>query len=213
MKNTRSWILLGGILLIGAVFLLLDFRVAASNTQTGKLIFTTDMGENMPVHMQRRDKISIVLVGEGPLVRALQKALPEQIGKAGIGESDVVQELESVYQHPVLVVKVSEPDPIWTPFFAISHFSVTAGYATNGDPTFMGRLDKTQPYIRNPDPSVINLYTEYEVSDRSLGLISRLGYHQYLADYLAQEIVQTLKNLYNIQSLTGQNLHISGLLF
>ena len=72
MKNKRLWILLGGIVLIGAAFLLLDFRVAASNTQTEKLIFTTDMGEGMPVLMQRRDNINAVLVGEGPLVPALQ---------------------------------------------------------------------------------------------------------------------------------------------
>ncbi|HSM71246.1 MAG TPA: hypothetical protein VK851_06855 [Anaerolineales bacterium] len=196
MKNTRSWILLGGILLIGAVFLLLDFRVAASNTQTGKLIFTTDMGENMPVHMQRRDKISIVLVGEGPLVRALQKALPEQIGKAGIGESDVVQELESVYQHPVLVVKVSEPDPIWTPFFAMSQFSIHAAYGSDGDSTFMEGVEKTHTSIAKKDVS--NMYAEYEFNDRSWGLISRPGYHQFLADYLAQEIVAVLKELYHV---------------
>jgi hypothetical protein len=71
-------------------------------------------------------------------------------------------------------------------------------------------LDKTQPHIRNPDPSVVNVYIEYEVSDRSFGLISRLGYHQYLADYLAQEIVQALKNLYNIQDPTGGNLRVFG---
>jgi len=63
--------------------------------------------------------------------------------------------------------------------------------------------------IRNPDPSVVNLYTDYEVSDRSFGLISRLGYHQYLADYLAQEIIQALKKLYNIQNPTGGNLRVS----
>jgi len=197
MKNTRSWILLGGILLIGAAFLLLDFRVAASNTQTGKLIFTTDMGENMPVPMQSRDKISIVLVGEGPLVRALQKALPEQMGEAGIGESDLVQELESVYQNPVLVVKVSEPDPIWTPFFAMGQFSVHAGYASDGDSTFMEGVEKTHTSVAKKD--VANMYAEYEVNDRSFGLISRQGYHRFLADNLAKEIVTALKDLYHVQ--------------
>jgi hypothetical protein len=40
-------VLLGGIVMIGAAFLLLNFRVPASNTQTEKLIFTTDMGDNI----------------------------------------------------------------------------------------------------------------------------------------------------------------------
>jgi len=197
MKNKRLWILLGGILLIGAAFLLLDFRVAASNTQTGKLIFTTDMGDNMPVPMQRRDNISIVLVGEGPLVSALQKTLTEQMGKAGIGEIDLVQELEPVYQNPVLVVKVGKPGPIWMPFFAMSQFSVHAGYASDGDTTFMEGIEKTHTSIGKKD--VDNMYAEYEVNDRSFGLVSRPGYHHFLADYLAQEIVAALKDLYHVQ--------------
>jgi len=197
MKNKRLWILLGGILLIGAAFLLLDFRVAASNTQTEKLIFTTDMGEDMPGPMQRKDKISIVLVGEGPLVHALQKALAEQMGKAGIGEIDLVQGLEPVYQNPVLVVKVGKPGPIWTPFFAISKFFVHAGYASDGDSTFMEGVEETHTSIGKKDVS--NMYAEYDVNDRSFGLVSRPGYHRYLADYLAQEIVAVLKDLYHVQ--------------
>lgn len=196
MKNKRLWILLGGIVLISAAFLLLNFHVAASNTQVEKLILTTDMGDNMPVPMQRKDKISIVLVGEGPLVGALQKALTEQMDKAGIGEFELAQELEPVYQNPVLVVKVGKPGPIWTPFFAMSQFSIHAGYASNGDTTFMKAVEETHTSIGQKDVS--SMYAEYEVNDRSLGLISRPGYHQYLADYLAQDIVAVLKDLYHV---------------
>jgi hypothetical protein len=203
MKNKRLWILLGGIVLMSPAFLLLSFRVAVSNTQAMQRIMTTELEGNYPARLQPDDKISLVLVGEGPLVGALKKALTEQIDKAGMGQIEVEQELESKYPNPVLVVKVDRPGPIWTPFFATSQFSIHAGYATNGDTTFMDALDKTKPYISNPDPSAVNLYTEYEVSDRSFGLISRPGYHRYLADYLAQEIVQALKNLYNIQGPTG----------
>jgi len=197
MKNKRLWILLGGILLLGVAFLLLDFRVVVNQFQTDKLIFTTDMGNNMPVSMQRKDKISVVLVGKGPLVRALQKALTEQIDKAGMGEIDLVQELEPVNQNPVLIVKVEKPGPFWTPFFAISQFSVHAGYASDGDSTFMEGVEETHTSVAKKD--VANMYAEYEVNDRSFGLISRLGYHRFLADYLAQEIVTVLKNLYHVQ--------------
>jgi len=197
MKNKRLWIMLGGILLISAAFLLLNFRVAASNTQTEKLIFTTDMGEDMPVPMQRRDKISIILVGESPLVSALQNALMEKMDIAGIGEIDLVQELKPMYQNPVLVVKVGKPGPIWTPFFAMSQFSVHAGYASDGDSTFMEGVEKTHTSVGKKDVS--NIYAEYDVNDRSFGLVSRPGYHQFLADYLAQEIVTALKDLYHVQ--------------
>ncbi|HKG53982.1 MAG TPA: hypothetical protein VKB04_06950 [Anaerolineales bacterium] len=209
MKNKRVWILLGGLVLISLAFLLLSFRLAVSNTQIMQRIMTTELEGNYPTRLQRDDKISLVLLGEGPLIGALQKALTEQIDTAGMGQIEVEQELESKYPNPVLVVNVDRPNTIWMPFFAMSQFSIHAGYATNGETAFMKDLDTTKPYIRNPDPSVVNLYTEYEVNDRSSGLISRPAYHRYLADYLAQEIVQALKNLYNIQGPTGGMLHRS----
>lgn len=195
MKYKRLWILLGGIVLISSAFLLLNFRVAVSNTQARKLTLTTDMGENMPVSMQRKDKISLVLVGERPLVSGLQKALVEELDQAGMGEIELVGEREPVYQNPVLVVKVGKPRPIWTPLFAMSRFSVHAGYASDGDSTFMEITERTKTSIAKKD--VVNMYAEYELNDRSWGLISRWGYHQFLADYLAQEIAAALRDLYN----------------
>lgn len=74
---------------------------------------------------------------------------------------------------------------------------------TGLQPSWMLWIRPSPTFIRNPDPLAVNLYTEYEGSDQSFGLISRLGYDQYLAEYLAREIVQALKNLYNIQGPTG----------
>lgn len=201
MKNKRLWILFAGIILISAAFLLLNFRVSASNTQAIQKIITTEAEGNYPDRLQSNDKISLVLVGEGPLVSALQKALTENMERAGMGHLELVQEPEPAYPNPVLIVKVCRRGLIWTPFYAMSQFSIHAGYASNGDSTFMEVVEKTQTTIGNPDHSVVNLYAEYEGNDRSLGLISRLGYHRYLADYLAQEIVNALKNLYNIQDI------------
>lgn len=196
MKNKRLSILLGGLVLLSAAFLLLNFRLAVSNIQAAKLVVTTDLGPNMPNPMRSNDKISLVLGGEGPLIGALQKTLTEKLGEAGIGEIELLRELGPVYQNPVLVVKVGSPGPIWTPFFAMSEFPVHAGYASNGDSTFMEVVEKTHTSIGKKD--VANMYAEFEVSDRSLGLISRPGYHQFLADYLAQEIVAALKDLYDV---------------
>jgi len=207
VKNKRLWILCGGIVLINATFLLIDFHIATGNTRAEKLIFTMDLGNNMPVPMQRRDNISVVLVGKGPLVSALGETLEEQLENAGLGKVEMVKELKPVYQNPVLVVKVGNPGTIWTPFFANSHFSVHAGYASDGDSTFMEIVEKTHTSTAKKD--VANIYAEFEVSDNSYGLISRTGYHQFLADYLTQEIVQALKNLYNIQGSTSENLLVS----
>lgn len=201
MRNKRLWILAGGIVLISAAFLLLNFRAAASNTQAVQKIITTELQGRYPDPLQENDKVSLVLVGEGSLVSAVQKALMEKMDNAGMGKVELAHGLEPRYPNPVLIVKLGKPSLIWTPFLAMSQFSIQAGYATNGDTTFMDFLDETQIYLSNPDPSVVNMFTEFEGSDRSFGLISRPGYHRYLADYLTQEIVNALKNLYNIQDI------------
>ena len=203
MKDKRFWFLPGGILLISAAFLFLNFRLASSDTQVMQSINTTKIDGHYPERLGADDKISFILTGEGPLASALQNALPGEMDKAGVGKLELVHKIEPGHPNPALVVKVGRPDLVWTPFFATSRFSIQAGYATDGDMSFMETLDKTQPYISNPNPSVVDLYTEYDVSDRSFGLISRLGYQRYLATYLAGEIVNTLKNLYNIQDLGG----------
>ena len=195
MKNRRVWILLGGIVVLSAAFLFLNFRVAVSNTQAEKNITTLSGGDRLPDAMQRQDKISIALVGEGPLASALQKALAAEMHKAGMGEFVLVQDFEPAYQNSVLVVKVDKPGLIWTPFFATSRFSIQAGFASNGDTTFMGETPITYDSRNGP---TLNMSADFKVSDRSWGLISRLGYHQFLADYLAQDIVSALKNLYKV---------------
>jgi hypothetical protein len=197
MKNKRLLVLLGGILLLSAAFLLLNFRLALSSTQAGKLVAATDLGnDDRPVSMQRNDKITLALVGEGPLVRALQKALTEKMQEAGLPEIEMAQELKPAYPNPVLIVKVGRPGPIWTPFFSMSGVPIHAGYTSDGDSAFMEAIEKSHTSVGKPD--VAFLYAEYEINDLSLGLISRLGYHQYLADYFAQEIVTALKDLYNV---------------
>ena len=189
------WVLFGAIALLGAAFWGLNFSIAASNTQAEKNINTTNMGDVLPDAMQRREKINFVLVGQGPLIAALQKALAMEMKDAGIADLELVQGIKPRYQSPVLIVKVGKPGLLWTPFLATSQFTIQAGYSSVGDTTFMG---KTPVIIDNRDGPVLNMWGEYKVRDRSWGLISRPGYHQILADYLAREIVSTLKDLYRV---------------
>jgi hypothetical protein len=189
------WVLLGGIAFLGAAFWCLNFRIAASNTQSEKNITTTSMGYGLPDAMQRREKINLVLVGEGPLIPALQKALAAEMKNAGIGDIELVQGIEPGYRSPVLVIKVGSSSLLWTPFFATNRFTIQAGYSSTGDTTFMG---KTPITLDNRNGPVLNMYGAYKVSDRSWGLISRPGYHQTLANYLAKQIVAALKDLYRV---------------
>lgn len=193
MKNGLTWLLLGAIALFCAAFLLLNFRAAMSNTQADMDNITTTSGDRLPDAMQQHEKISIALVGEGPLGSTLQKALVAEMEKAGIGEIELVKNLEPGIQSPVLVVKVDQPNIIWTPFFGTSHFRIEAGYASNGDTTFMEGMGNV---YNSEDGLALHMSADYEIRDRSWGLISRPGYHQLLADYLAQQIVAAVKELY-----------------
>ncbi|HLO15402.1 MAG TPA: hypothetical protein VK206_11265 [Anaerolineales bacterium] len=199
MKKWQLGILLGGIACSCAAFLLFDFRIAASNTSSEKNIATTRIGDRLPAAMQRREKINLVLIGEGPLITALQKAVEAKMNSAGIGDIELVEEIARIYQGPVLVLKVAKPSSFWTPFFATSQFTIEAGYSSNGDTNFMRQTPVT---LQIRGDLALLMYGEYKVSDRSWGIISRPGYHQILADYLAREIVTTLKDLYRV-SISG----------
>ena len=195
MKNWRLGLLLGCIALLTAAFWGLNFRLAASNTKSEKNVMTTKMGERIPDAMQRREKINLVLLGEGPLIAALQKALPVEIGNAGIGDIEFVEEITRIYQGPVLVLRVAKRSLFWTPFFATSQFTIHAGYSSNGDTNFMRQTPVT---VQIRGDLALLMYGEYKVSDRSWGIISRPGYHEILADYLARQIVASLRELYKV---------------
>lgn len=191
------WVLLASIALVCAAFWYLNFRIAVSNTQVEKSISTTGMGiaDELPDAMQHRTKISLALVDEGPLIAALQKALVMEMNNAGIADLELVQGIEPRYQSPVLIIKVVNPDLFWTPLFATSQFTVQAGYSSIGDTSFM---EETPVTVSTQDGPALIMFGEYKVSDRSWGLISRPRYHEILADYLAREIVTTLKELYKV---------------
>jgi hypothetical protein len=198
-QHRRLWILLACIFSFFVAFGWLDFRLVASNTQLEKNITTTSIGmeENLPDVMKRREKINLALVGEGPLIAALQKALTPEIKKAGLGDIELVEAIVLKYQGPVLVVKVGRPGSLWMPFFVTSRVAVQAGYSSSGDTTLLG---KTRVDIDNTGGPAMMMYGEYKVNDRSWGVISRLGYYHLLADYLAQQIVATLKDLYRVST-------------
>lgn len=191
MKNRRLWILLGSLGLIGAVFLLLDFRLSASSNRTERFIVTI----KLPAPQPGDEKIRMVVTGDGSLRRALQEALSEKMGEVGLSGLEVAREIDPGYQGPVLVVKVGRPAPLWTPIFAMSRTPVQAGYASDGDTAFMDIIAQTRTSTAKENAA--NLYAEFNLNDRSLGLISRPGYDRYLAEALAGEIVTALQEMYN----------------
>jgi hypothetical protein len=193
MKNRRFCISLGGVAILVGAFLLLDFHCAVSSAQAEKNVNTASMGDGLPAAKQSREKINIVLVGQGKMASAVEKALAAEMDNAGMGHFEISQTLEPAYPNPVMIVKVGTTRLLWTPFFATGQISMQAGYLSTGDTAFM---EKTPITIDNKNGPILNMYGEFKVSDHSWGLISRPGYHQILANHLAEQIVATLKDLY-----------------
>jgi hypothetical protein len=201
MKIRRIWFILGGLVLVIAAFLLINFHAAVSNTQAERNITTTSIGEGLPVAMQRRDKITIIVTGEGLLVPVLQKAMLVEMRKAGMANVELVQEPESAYKNPVLIMKIGKPELFWTPFFATSRFTVQAGYASNGKTPLM----KDTPILDNTNGPALNMNADIKVNDQSWGILSRPGYDQILADWLAHNIVEATMNIYGGGAVSEQN--------
>jgi hypothetical protein len=189
----RWWIFLGVLLLLAAAFLLLNFHAAVSNTQVKNNSSTASIGDEQPDAMQQRDPVTIAVIGEGPLVRSLQKKIEAEMRATGIGEVELVPELEAAYENPVMLIDLGKPGVTWTPFYGTSQFSVQVGYASNGE---TGSLTGA-PFVQsNEHGPVLNMTAEFIVSDRSWGLLSHPGYYQILADELARRVSEAMKNLY-----------------
>ena len=193
LKKRRVWFLLGGIVALATAFWLLEFRGAQSNIRAERNVSTVSMGTQMPYAVQRRAKITIAVIGEGPLASAMQKALRVEVHNAKIGDVEVVRELERAYPNPVLVVRLGKQSLFWTPFFANSSVGIQAGFASSGE---TGLLMETPVTVDNKNGPVLILSGEYRFTDCSWGLISRPGYHRFLAEYAARQIVASLQDLY-----------------
>lgn len=192
-KSKWLWSVLGSLILIGMAFWFFNFRASVSNTQSDKTIIKTSLGEELPYPIQRREKISIIVDGDSLLDRLLRGALEVEMKRTALVEIEAVKEPAHTFPNPVMVIKVSKPVIIWTPFLATSQFSVQTSYASTGDTIFIGDPPLT---LDNKNGPALTMSAEYKIQDRSWGLISRPGYHQLLADYLAKNIIATLKDLY-----------------
>lgn len=192
MKSQKTLIIAVAAVLTAA-FLLLNFRAAFSNTQAQSTVTTASSGDALPEAMQQRAKITVMVTGEGPLVSALEKALVTEIGKAGLGEVELVHALDPRYPNPVLMVDAGRPGILWTPVFGSSSFPIQAWFASNGDATVADQ--EVLGFDNTEGPGMIT-HAEYQVSDRSWGILSRPGYYQVLADSLARSIVEALSKLY-----------------
>lgn len=193
MNNRKNLMILAGVAVLSAAFLLLNFRLAYSGTGAETMATTMSSGDQMPDDMQQRQKITLYVQGEGPLAGALRDTLEVKLREAGLGEVEVVQAIDADYPNPVLVVDTGKPSVFWTPIFGTSSVFVEAWYASNGDTTM---IDAESVGFDSADGPGMITNTNYQITDNSFGILSRPGYYQVLADWLANSIIEGLRKIY-----------------
>jgi hypothetical protein len=176
------------ILVLAAVALLLvNFRLAASNTAANTTFASgkNNIGEtpaSMPVYLWIEEKDSLSTGLRDQLLHALRASGrfdPRLLPTPKPTAADV----------PLLRVWVERPGLSWTPFYAQADMLVRFGFSTyTTDISF-----EEDPPIRTPS-SPWALYGEgnLNLKDQSYGLISLPAYWDYLSTHAADAIVKEI---------------------
>jgi hypothetical protein len=185
-------ILLG--ILVGILFLFLDFHIARSRTNSGFTLSTASAGEGLPGSMQEPPVLSIAVVGDSRYSHALGSVLKEQLQAAPYIAG--VNLLDSSPDHadaPYLFVDPGDLDILWTPVYARADLTVQAALASDGDVSLRGQ----QPVeLDSQDGPVIKSEGDFNVQDFTWGLISRPAYYNLIARRVSGEIQRALEPLF-----------------
>ncbi len=195
MKRNQIWILLGGLILLAAVFLFVNFHLSFNKISESRNSVTTGMGGENLAAIQQRDNIMVIVEGQGGMVTALEKAMSAQISASGITNPVITEAVEPGNKNPVLLIKITTRDVFWTPVFASGNVQVLAGYVSNGEIELIQNLPLKST---NVSGAMTLMSGEYKLTGRSFGLISLPGYRQMLADAIASNIMENLKAIYKV---------------
>jgi hypothetical protein len=189
MKRLPSWtlILLLAVLLLAVIFLVPDFKVARSSTtdtsQVGTIRFGQLDAEGLP----------LVIFVQAPdnLAEPLRRALLNRAGTiAPFSTMALIETPASDPDSAALVVVVDRRTYIWTPVYATADLSVQLAFASDGrvDWDRLGEIDT----VMQASPA-LRLSGDFDIRDRSLGLISQPGYRSHIAGHISDKVVESIR--------------------
>lgn len=187
----RTWAaIIAALILIILAFNFLNFRAAQSATEVNHSLSTYRAGETPPDSMAPGFTINVAIRGEPAIAAALTDALQEQLeAQPNVGGvTPLSLDRARDRGEPLLVVDLIS-DRLWTPLYARTTLTAQLFFAYDGDAPWP--LD--EPVVFDVSPAV-KADGEFIVTDRTMGLISRPGYHHHLAHSLASDIAAALHN-------------------
>jgi hypothetical protein len=196
MKSiTGIVIILLGLLALVVVFLTADFNFARSETTSEHNLTTIRQGDEIPTPMPIEQNLTVAVVGEGAFAGRLREAILAELTASNLatqGQWVVTSDANNHALH--LLVRVDHNTFLWTPVYAQATVNTTLGYASNHDLSWHGTFPVSME--TNHEAPLLWATGEFELSDRSRGLLSRPAYQRILAEKLAAEMVQALGKIY-----------------
>jgi hypothetical protein len=188
-KNRLLLLVVVLLIIIAGAFLLLDFRLSrqtmAVNAQTERYSANVDQTHPLPAAQD----LDLYVVAPEALEEDLTAALLAELAQNPYaGRITVKEEPLQAASNAVLVVRVAgSPGSVWTPFYTRAVLEGQVAYASDGAVDWM---EPGTVVLEAPDPPqpMMKVRGTQEFRGTGYGLISRPGYHRYLAGELASQI-------------------------
>ncbi len=121
-----------------------------------------------------------------------------------VGEVSMINRMADRLDLPVLYIEMIPVRHFWSPVYASSEYQMNVSYATNGDVSF--RNQAAPHFVMGGNPAALQFKAMVTLTDTSTGLISTLGYQDYLVEKMVTLVQETLQKQVGIEQF-GLSIH------
>jgi hypothetical protein len=188
-KNRAFIVLIVLVIVFVEIFLLLDFHLLSGNANSSSQVSTYDLGMEEVNQFPMNPNLDLYVLGNSRLESRLAKALPDALrGNIIANTIEISDGTPQASENSVLVIEVTKPSMLWTPFYGQADIEFTVAYASDGEVDWID--EQSVDLIESP---VFRLRGDYQMSANVYGLMSLPGFRSYLADKLAEQIGSSLR--------------------
>jgi hypothetical protein len=188
-RNNRLFLLIIVLLVLLAAFNWLDFRLSRQemvvNSQAERYTIGIDEGNPLP----GGQNLDLYVLAPERFDDELAEMLAEELrGNPYTGSVALRDEPIRAATGMVVVVQIEELDTFfWSPIYTRSGADVLVAFASDGEVAWIDEAPVVLQTDNGRQP-VVRIRATIEFDDSGYGLISRPGYHSYLAGELATQI-------------------------
>lgn len=185
-----------GVLLLVVVIVLalaltvLDLRLAKSQTNSDFSVASSRPGPDGAAYQPQTTYLFIE--PNGRLAAALREEFGRRLGYAPqVGQFELVDDPDAHAGQPLAYIEIEQQRINWYGVTAKADVRAELAYSSNGDLYFRGQ--EPVAFVSPDDGARWQLSGRYTIADTTSGLISLPGYHALLAEQLADQILNSLR--------------------